>query len=343
MKQVVEKMIEKDKVMFMVFIDLEKAYDNVCREKLWRVLFDYGVRGRLLRSVKALYEGGRARVKVEGMESQWFGVHKGVRQGCTLSPWLFNVFIDNVVKEARRECIREVTLSTGTIGNLLFADDMVMMAETREALQHNVESMNAALTRWGLKVNWKKSKVMRVARKGEECQVMIGDEQLEQVDTMKYLGVMISGDGSMEREVEARIGCTSRIIGGMSQAILRRRELSKQTKLKVVNAMVMPVLMYGCEAWALRKEQRSRIQATQMNALRRIEGVCWKDRITNDEILRRLGQVGVLERVKKRQEEWKGRLERMSSERCTKRAFEGVVEGRRPRERPRLRWLDNFK
>ena len=70
---------------------------NVCRKKLWRVLFDYGIRGRLLRSVQALYEGGRARVKVQGMESQWFGVHKGVRQGCTLSPWLFNVFVDNVV------------------------------------------------------------------------------------------------------------------------------------------------------------------------------------------------------------------------------------------------------
>ena len=118
----------------------------------------------------------------------------------------------------------------------MFADDMVMMAETKEALQHNVEAMNEALSRWDLRVNWKKSKVMRVARKREECQVVIGDEQLEQVDTMKYLGVMISGDGSMEREVEARIGCASRVIGGMSQAILRRRELSKQTKLKVVNA-----------------------------------------------------------------------------------------------------------
>ena len=140
---------------------------------------------------------------------------------------------------------------------------------------------------------------MRVARKGEECQVMIGDEELEQVDTMKYLGVMISGDGSMDREVEARIGCASRVIGGMSQAILRRRELSKQTKLRVVNAMMMPALMYRCKTWALRKEQRSKIQATQMNALRRIEGVCWKDRFTNDEILHRLGQVGVLEVVKK--------------------------------------------
>ena len=123
--------------------------------------------------------------------------------------------------------------------------------------------MNEALSRWDLRVNWKKSKVMRVARKREECQVVIGDEQLEQVDTMKYLGVMISGDGSMEREVEARIGCASRVIGGMSQAILRRRELSKQTKLKVVNATVMPVLMYGCETWAVRKEQKDPSHANE--------------------------------------------------------------------------------
>ena len=160
-KQVIEKMIETDKVMFMVFIDLEKAYDNVCREKLWRTLFEYGIRGRLLRSIKALYEGERASVKVEGMELKWFGVRKGERQGCTLSPWLFNVFMDNVVREARKECIREVVLSTGTVGLLMFANDMVMMAETEEALQHNVEAMNETLVRWDLKVNWKKSKVMR--------------------------------------------------------------------------------------------------------------------------------------------------------------------------------------
>ena len=61
----------------MILFDLEKAYDNVCREKLWRILVEYGVRRKLLRSIKALYEGGRARVKVEGMESWWFRVCKG--------------------------------------------------------------------------------------------------------------------------------------------------------------------------------------------------------------------------------------------------------------------------
>ncbi len=70
---------------------------------------------------------------------------------------------------------------------------------------------------------------------------------------MKYLGFMSSGDISISQEVEARIRCASRIIGGMSQAILRRRELSRQAKLRVVNAMVMPS---GCDAWALWKEQR---------------------------------------------------------------------------------------
>ena len=62
-------------------------------------------------------------------------------------------WLKKVVKEERRECVREVTLSTGTIGILMFADDVVMMAETKEALQHNVEAMNEALIRWDLKVN----------------------------------------------------------------------------------------------------------------------------------------------------------------------------------------------
>ena len=71
---------------------------------------------------------------------------------------------------------------------------------------------------------------------------------------------MISGDASMQREVEARVGCASRVIGGLNQAILGRRELSKQTKLKVVNAIVMPVLKYGCEAWAVGKNKSQRFK-----------------------------------------------------------------------------------
>ena len=81
----------------------------------------------------------------------------------------------------------------------------------------------------------------------------------------------------------------------------------------------MPVLMYGCEMWSLTKKQQSKVQAAQMN------------------------QEGVIDLVKRRQESWKGRLEDMSFEKTTKKVFVGEMEGKRPRGRPHLRWIDNFK
>ena len=109
-------------------------------------------------------------------------MHKGVRQGCTLSPWLFNVYVDKVAREAREKFVSEVKLSTGDVGMLLFADDMVIMAESEEGLQSNLKVLSEAMDRWDLKVNWMKTKVMRVARKRDSCEVSIGDQVIEQVD-----------------------------------------------------------------------------------------------------------------------------------------------------------------
>ena len=170
--------------------------------------------------------GSKACVKVGGLTSEEFKVRRGVRQGCTLSPWLFNLFMDNVMREARGSFVGEVQLSTGEVGVLLFADDMVVMADSKEGLQHNLKTVSDMLNKWELKINWRKTKVMRVARDREEFEVKIGDEVIEQVDTMKYLGVMVSNDGSMEKEIEARIGNATRVIGGMNDAVLRRKELS---------------------------------------------------------------------------------------------------------------------
>ena len=68
---------------------------------------------------------------------------------------------------------------------------------------------------------------MKVARKSGDCEVRIGDQVIEQVEGMKYLGVMISSDGRMEKEVEARIASDTRMVGGMSEMVLRRSEPSK--------------------------------------------------------------------------------------------------------------------
>ena len=111
-----------------------------------------------------------------------------------------------MTREAKGQFRSEVQLSTGDVGVLLFVDDMVVVAELVEGLQSNLQVMSDVLSRWELKVNWEKTKVMRVVRKREECEVEIEEQVIEQVDTIKYLGVLISSDGSMEKEVEARIG-----------------------------------------------------------------------------------------------------------------------------------------
>ena len=117
-----EKTIEKDKKVSMAFVHLEKAYDNVSRDKVWKVLEEYEVKGRLLRAIQALYGGGMACVKAGGCKLEMLNVCKGVRQDCTLYLWLFNVSIDKVVREAKMDFASGVQLSTGELGVLLFVE-----------------------------------------------------------------------------------------------------------------------------------------------------------------------------------------------------------------------------
>ena len=89
----------------------------------------------MLRAIQAQYDRGMTCVKVGQSKSEMFHVHKGVRQGCTLSPWLFNVFIDKVAREANQDFTSGVKLSTGELEVLLFANDMVGLADSAERLR----------------------------------------------------------------------------------------------------------------------------------------------------------------------------------------------------------------
>ena len=92
--------------------------------------------------------------------------------------------------------------------------------------------------------------------------------KLESVEVVKYLGVMISGDGRMEEKIRSRIGNAARVIGVLNEPVWKRKELSSRTKLRVYNAIVVPTLMYGSETWVLNKQQESAVQATEMRVLR---------------------------------------------------------------------------
>ena len=114
-------------------------------------------------------------------------------------------------------------------------------------MERNLAEMRVVMEKWGMSMHWGKTKVMMVSRTGEGCKIGVDGEEIEEVDKLKYLGVMISGDGVCDDEMEQRIGAAARVVGAMRKEVLERRDLQKKTKMRVFNAMVVPMLLYGYE------------------------------------------------------------------------------------------------
>ena len=119
-----------------------------------------------------------------------------------------------------------------------------------------------------------------------------------------------------------------------------RREISLKIKMKVFNAIVIPVLLYGATAWALTRTEERRLDAFEMGMLRSILGVRWDDFVRNVDIREMLCQVPVSLKLRRARMKWFGHVERMGEDRQVKRIMQVEMSGRRPRGRPRTRWKD---
>jgi len=160
LRMIVEKCLDVGKKVFAVFVDLEKAYDRVNRRELWQVLCEYGVRGKLLDGVRAMYENSKACVRVDGKVSEWFTIEEGVRQGCVISPWLFNVFMDACMRRSRApEC--GLKIGDERVCFLLYADDTVLLAESVGEHQTLVSNLEEAYEDHMLRVNVSKITVRK--------------------------------------------------------------------------------------------------------------------------------------------------------------------------------------
>src|SRR6478735_8316429 len=150
-RQLQEKFLSKNKEVWMAFVDLEKAFDRVPREILWWSLRQLKVDAELIAIIKSMYDGVTTAVKVKDKVSEEFQVKVGVHQGSVLSPLLFII-----VMEALSKCIR-----IGLPCQLLYADDLVLIAESEEDLMEMIKKMKVELELKGLRVNVGKTKVMK--------------------------------------------------------------------------------------------------------------------------------------------------------------------------------------
>lgn len=343
-KQMTEKAIQEKKKLIVAFLDLEKAFDRAPREIIWKILADRGLNGQILSIIQKIYERNENAVIKSNRVSDTFTTNMGLRQGGSLSPLLFIIYMDEIIKKctavSKKVCVGHLQLQRVHISEGAFADDVVLLAGNANELQHNINIWQITMTEMGMKINQNKTKVMVIGENAEDININVNmnEERIEQVKYFQYLGTIIDRSGTQEADINNRIEKTQKLYYAMNTKFISNKEISKETKLKVFKTIYRPVLTFGCESWVLTERQKSKIQATEMKYLRRVRGVTKMDKMRNVDIRKDLEIQPILDYIEERQLQWWGHLQRMNEERPVKKVWKAKIVKNKKRGRPRKSW-----
>ena len=271
LKTLIDKTFFKKGKLYAAFIDFKKAYDTVDREKLLRKLQEAGVSGIFLRNIKALYTKTEYQIKLKKGLLKAISSNLGLKQGCPLSPILFNIYISDI-EPYLRDPNSDITLHDTTISHFLYADDLVIVADSKEGLQKKLDGLGKFAVDKELTVNKKKSQIIifnKSGRKGKDNFTLDGTK-LDIVQTYTYLGIEMSANGSFSTAIrEINNKARKALIPLMKTAAQFR--IPFERTMRLFKTYVEPILLYNAENWTTftnkditkSKENRTYIQDTQ--------------------------------------------------------------------------------
>ena len=165
--------------------------------------------------IRSLYENQKSNVCMAGGMSKWFAVLRGVRQGCTLYPHLFNIMCELLMCLALDGFEGGFRIGGRLVANWRYADDIVFIASTREELQELVNRVHNAAGSVGMKLNVRKMKTMSVTDDQTPIRVQVGNETLKKVHSFKYLGARFNVEATCVEEVKTRLGLARDRLGSL--------------------------------------------------------------------------------------------------------------------------------
>ena len=200
--------------------------------------------------LRNLYAGQEAIVRTGHGTTDWFQIGKGVRQGCILSPCLFNLYAEYIVRNSGLdEAQAGIKIAGRNINNLRYADDTTLMAESEEELKSLLMKVKEKGEKAGLELNIQKTKIMASS---PITSWQIDGETMETVTDFILGGSKITADGDCSHEIKRHLLLGRKAMINLD-SILKSRDITLPTKVRIVNAVVYPVVMYGCESWTIKK------------------------------------------------------------------------------------------
>ena len=192
--------------------------------------------------LRTLYAGQEATVKTGHGTIDWFQIRKGVCQGCVLSPCLFNLYAEYIVRNAGLdEAQAGIKIARRNINNLRYADDTTLMVESEEELKSLLMKMKEESEKVGLKLNIQKMKIMA---SGPITSWEIDEETMETVRGLILGGSKITADGDRSHEIRRHLLLGRKVMTNLDN-ILKSRNITLPTKVNLVKAIIFPVVMHG--------------------------------------------------------------------------------------------------
>ena len=202
--------------------------------KLWKILKEMGIPDHLTCLLRNLYAGQEATVRTGHGTTDWFQIGKGARQGCILSPCLFNLYTEYIMKNAGlEEAQAGIKIARRNSNNLRYADDTTLMAES-EKLKSLLMKVKEESEKVGLKLNILKTKIMA---SGPITSWEIDGETVETVSDFIFGDSKITADGDCSHEIKRRLLLGRKVLTNLD-SILKSRDIILPTKVRVVKAMV---------------------------------------------------------------------------------------------------------
>lgn len=325
------------------FIDYRKAFDTVRHGKMVEILKKIGIDKRDVRIIVELYWSQTAEVRVENKLSESAEIERGVRQGCILSPLLFNIYAEEVFREAINEQKGGININGLVINNLRYADDTVILASNQSELQTLLDAVVTHSEEMGLSLNVAKTKMMVISKKHVDSVLKVHDASIEQVANFRYLGTVLNETCDGRREIRARIEQARNTFLNMKN-LFRRSELNLGLRLRMLRCYVVSVLTYGCESWTMGPDMEKRIEALEMYCYRRMMRVSWTQKVSNEKILEKMNKsLEILSTIKRRKLQYLGHIMRGEKYELLRVIIEGRIAGRRSVGRRQNSWLKDLR
>ena len=234
----------------IAFLDFTKAFDRVWRDGLWEKLHKMGIRGKLARVVKAMYEQHQAQVKVNGQIGEPFEIATGTKQGDTLSPLLFIIFINDLAELLKQQGLGiKIEGVEKKLTTLLFADDICIIAKNKMEMKILLQKATEWANQWHMEFNASKCGVLNQRDlngniKGKKFHFEIQGQRIPMVDNYRYLGLLIREDMNWADTIEDRCKKARGALNNISD-ILKFKNLSVKVKILVLQTMLSSTALYG--------------------------------------------------------------------------------------------------